>query len=396
MGLAAQRLRLSRGKRKVAPASSRAQAPYTVVHMVDRLGSGGIAQVVLNVTTALDTTLFEPVVVVTRDAPAMDHLDQLRDRGISVVELGRSSRSDLFAWRHCFAALKRASILHTHGLMCNQWGRLWGAIFRVPVVVSHDHTSADQKPRIVQVIDRQLWRMSDMVLTVSDYDREQSIELEGLPKARVRRIYNGVDSATSGRYNRGLARKRLDIEPDRFVVSMVARLAEQKNHRGGIDAFLSMPEEVLSQSELLVVGDGPLRESLEQYVAKRDRDGRIRLLGQRQDVPEILAATDLLLLPSVWECLPMILLEAMALGTAVVATPVGGVTEVLSGVGWPLASASDTKETTAALCEVFSMTDSEYERRSNDGRERIESYFDIQVTTSALQSLYQSLIDVKR
>lgn len=369
-------------------ADSRPDHRCRVVYLLDRLGSGGIAQMMLNTMGAIDRAVIDPVVVLTRCSPSMDHLDQLRRLDVEVVELGRKSRYDLAAWRRLFPVLRNADLMHSHGVMSNQWARLWGRILRVPVV-THDHTAAAVKPGIIRFVDRFMWRLSERVVAVSDYDRRMSIELESIPNPRIVRVYNGVN-ATALRSSSSPtdARRHLDIRDDLFVVAMVGRLVDQKNHKGAFDAIGMLPERIKARACILIVGDGPLRSVLESDVESQLSDVDVRFLGQRPDVPLILASADLLLMPSHWECLPMTVLEAVASGCPVVASPVGGIPEILDGIGWPRASSTDPMITAQAIEAVYELSSSEREARVDAGFRKVQSTFDSSVTARQLEELY--------
>jgi glycosyltransferase involved in cell wall biosynthesis len=135
-------------------------------------------------------------------------------------------------------------------------------------------------------------------------------------------IPNAVDTQRFAPGDRTAARQRLDLPVDVFVVGTVARLVPQKSVQDLVDAALVCPEVTL-----VIVGDGPLRGELETRAGAAR--GRIRFLGARDDVPDILRALDAFALSSRWEGEPIALLEAMATGLPCVATAIAGVREVL-------------------------------------------------------------------
>jgi glycosyltransferase involved in cell wall biosynthesis len=148
------------------------------------------------------------------------------------------------------------------------------------------------------------------------------------PAGRLHVIPNGVDVARYGRPDaRASARTALNIAPTAPVLVSVAKLHEQKGHA---DLIESLPSVVAAHSNLLVliVGDGPLRERLVAQVDAAGLAKHVRFLGVRADVPDLLSAADLFVLPSHWEGLPMALLEAMASSLPSVVTDVSGAREV--------------------------------------------------------------------
>jgi len=123
-------------------------------------------------------------------------------------------------------------------------------------------------------------------------------------------------------------RRELGLKPGDYGIGVIARLEPQKGHRHLFAAVAAL-REAIPQLRLVVVGEGSLRASLEQLAQSLQLGSRIVFAGSRRDVPLLNAAMDVIVLPSLWEGLPIALLESMALGRTVIATKVGGVPEVI-------------------------------------------------------------------
>lgn len=148
--------------------------------------------------------------------------------------------------------------------------------------------------------------------------------------SRVHVISNGVDIARYGvSAQRATIRDRLGIASDAPIVICVAKLYAQKGHA---DLLAAMPTLLRWHPDavLLLAGEGPLRAKLAATAEQLGIDAQVRLLGPRDDVPDLLSAANLFVLPSLWEGLPMALLEAMASGLPVVATEVSGSRQVVA------------------------------------------------------------------
>ncbi|MFN4034350.1 MAG: glycosyltransferase, partial [Fimbriimonadales bacterium] len=184
-------------------------------------------------------------------------------------------------------------------------------------------------------------------------------------------------------------RQAHDIEADAVVVTHIGRFSRQKNHELLVRAFNHL--KCSQPFYLLLVGDGELRPSIEQLVNALHLSDRVRFLGIRADVPEILNASDIFVLSSRWEGNPMSVMEAMAAGLPVVATDVGGIPElVANGATGLLVPSEDVWSLSQALQTLLD----EPERRTAmavRARQTALERFDARAMTRAYERLYETL-----
>ncbi|HIE54959.1 MAG TPA: glycosyltransferase, partial [Chromatiaceae bacterium] len=281
--------------------------PAKVLILIDRLGRGGVAQVAMNVALSLNRDKFEPIICTTRDKPRNGQDILLREAGIQLVELNRQTRAQLFSWKPLLELLPDIAILHAHSSGSNFWGRLWGTLYHVPVIVTQEHTAVAEKSRPKQWLDRGLTPLSDKIITVSDYDRQEYIRRENLPPDKVETVYVGIDmNRFSAAMSQSEARRQIGCPANKWVVGVIARLAPQKNHKGFLQALALLPPGLRANMHCLLVGSGALQADLTREARQLGLAEQISFLGERQDVPVILRALDLLALPSYWECLPSV------------------------------------------------------------------------------------------
>src|SRR5438034_1374429 len=173
-----------------------------------------------------------------------------------------------------------------------------------------------------------LWWFADLIIAVSKRMAE-TLKDSGYAPTPVTHIHNGVDPRKVRATRTGDAvRRELGIGPRALLVGTAGRLSHVKGHR----YFLRAAQRILEtegDARFLIVGDGPLRHELLASAAHLRVEGACLLLGPRTDIYDLIAAMDIFVLPSLDEGIPMVILEAMALGTPVVATAVGGVPEVI-------------------------------------------------------------------
>ena len=231
------------------------------------------------------------------------------------------------------SGLRRAPVdlVHAHNIRASLVAGLAIATFRsrIPLICTVHGLKADDYARAARVLNR----VADLVVAVSDEVAERLLEA-ALEPQRLRVVENTAQPVES--MPRVQARRELEIDDDRPVALCLARLVEQKRHDRLLDAWAELsqtwPDGAPGGAPLLLLaGDGPLRGMVEQRAGADGLEGRVRVLGDRRDVGRLLAASDLLVLASDWEGMPMTVLEALSAGVPVVAPSVGGLASLDPG-----------------------------------------------------------------
>lgn len=302
-------------------------SPTRIAFCITDLDAGGAERALVQIVTRLDRRRWEPHVFCL-DAGGVLAAD-LRAAGIEVVCLGACRRRDfLVAWplyRH-LAAL-RPAILQTFLFHANIIGRLAGAAARVPVIVSGIRV-AEKRSRARLWLDRVTDRLVTRHVCVSRDVADFSTVRGGLPSAKIRVIPNGVDFE---RYANAapVDLAQFGVPHGSRVLLFVGRLDPQKGPLQLLEAAAELFTEH-SDLQLVMVGDGPLATELRAWTVVRSLESRIHFLGRHADIAGLMRAADVFVLPSLWEGLPNVVLEAMAAGTPVVATDVEGVRDLLT------------------------------------------------------------------
>ncbi len=235
--------------------------------------------------------------------------------------------------------------IHTHSPSFAATLRLAARRLRSVRFIHTEHNLTSSYRPATRLAHRVTARWVDQLFAVSD------AVLRTAPRVSDRSVLVHVDLG-SPRLQRCLGLPYRDAEPWRMIC--VASLTDKKNHRNLLNALDLLGGELRRPLETWIVGDGPLRENISEHaqqVASRHDSLSIEMLGVRDDIPELLGDCDLLILPSKSEGLPLILMEAMAASTPVVATAVGGVPELVEDgrTGFLVQSSSPT-----ALAEAIS------------------------------------------
>lgn len=304
--------------------------------LVDRLADGGAERIAFQLAREMDPERFERVLVVTTAGdpahaePAPETArwaEELTAAGVRIVGLPRRRRSTPRGWRPLVDELGQADVVHAHMFSSNLVGSVLGGVRRVPAIVGHEHGLGRgafwQGPLERRVVTRSRVTM----LAPSNAVRERMIGTDRLPAQRVVVVPNGVEPfAPTGRD----LRRDLGIAPDAFVVGSVGGLRRIKRYDVLIDAVAIVRHELRLPMTVVIAGDGPERARLEARIADLGLEQDVRLLGARDDVPDVLATFDVAVNCSDSEACPLSVLEYMAAGLPTVATAVGGTPELLT------------------------------------------------------------------
>jgi glycosyltransferase involved in cell wall biosynthesis len=301
--------------------------PTRIAFCITDLDAGGAERALVQIVTRMDRARWEPFVFCISGEGELAR--PLREAGITVVCLGARKRHGLsVVWRLSRLLAKlRPTILQTFLFHANIVGRLAGKAARVPVIVSGIRV-AEKRGSLRLWIDRATDWMVSRHICVSQDVAAFSAARGGLPIDKIRVIPNGVDARAFAEAEPADLRQ-FGIPPGSRTLLFVGRLDPQK----GPFVLMAAARELLprhSDLHLLLVGDGPLAENLRKWVAMETFSDRIHFAGRRTDVPSLMRAANLFVLPSLWEGLPNVVLEAMAAGVPVVASRVEGISDLLT------------------------------------------------------------------
>lgn len=372
--------------------------PMTVLHLAGSGGWAGGETYLLLLARRLDRKRFR-LVVVTPEAGAL--ADNLRAEGIETLVFDMSRLvgvRPLICLRDLLRE-RRVAILQSHGARSNFYGRLAGRLAGTPVIISTIHNSLYDYPvgRLRQLlylaVDRLTAPLAHCILCVAESHRLELINRYHLPPAKVVAIPNSVDL---GRFapveSGGQVRKELGIPDDAPVIGVVGRLTHQKGH-----CFLLHAVQVLARRQpafrCLVVGDGELHDELAGLAARLGVLDRCLFLGVRRDVPAVLSALDVLVVPSLSEGMPYVVLEGMAMAKPVVATAVNGVPEVIQDrLSGRLVSRADPEALAEAIRELLADPQSAA-AMGRAARRRVEEGFSADRWIGRMEALYIHLAE---
>mgnify|MGYP001040938267 CR=1 FL=1 len=371
--------------------------PHKVLHLITELNTGGAQKALVRLLARLDRQRFSPAVVCLYNGDgAVSH--EIRDLGVPVTDLGMTAKWRWDAFWRLYRLLRRERpvILHTWMFHANLPGRLLGQVVGIPVVIT-SRRNVNIGGSIREWLTRWTAGLDDKVIAVCEQARQAEIERAQIPPQKVVTIHNGCDVKGFSQVPAEASaqiREALAIPPDVSLIGSIGRLHPQKDFAALLTAVPKIQEQN-PDIHLLLVGEGELRDDLE---AQSQLTGLARLVtfaGYRTEIPEILGALDVFVLPSLWEGMPNVVLEAMAAGLSVVATAVGGTPEVVvDGITGLLVPPYDSDALAEAINRLLCDPDLRH-RMGQAGRTRIEHHFSIEETVQRTEELYMKLLKKK-
>ncbi len=373
-----------------------------VLHYLCATARGGIEEHVLSLLAHLPARGFRPYLAAPPDL-LRQMAPELTAAGVRTLSVRRSSPWDFRDAAVLVGTLRREriAIVHSHLFVGSMFAAPLARLARVRAVVETFHLPEAWRmgKRLKRSfwLDRQVARSVDLFVAVSAAAARHLTDTKRIPAHKIRTIFNGRDlsrfhPATAA--ERGAARAALGLgsEPAALVLG---RLEPQKNHALMLEAAAVLAR-ALPTLKILFAGTGSLERELRAHCDAAGLTGTVSFLGYRPDPEVLLAAADVVVLPSLYEGLPLAAIEAMAAARPVVATDIDGVREVVAdGLSGLLVRPGDAHGLARAIERVVRSPVMARQLAMN-GRRRAERHFDVCLQVEETVSLYRELLSHRR
>ncbi len=365
-----------------------------VLHVINTAEVGGGAEHLIHLTQALGVHGFQSHVAVGRDGPATV---RLRGSGIPVTVIGPMRATAPVRLARILKTV-RPDLLHLHGSRAGLAGVLAAHLTGTGPIVYTAHAFAFRRrlPSVLRWAASQAealtCRLAHRVICLTRQDAEAAAR-SGISVDRFVVAPNGIDVTRF--MTASHRRTEFGFQPSSPVVGMIARLVPQKDPVTFVQMARHVAEAV-PEARFLLVGDGVLRRTVEQAMGALGLEGRLILTGFRGDVPELLATMDVVVLTSLWEGLPIAVLEAMAAAKPVVATALPSLAEVIvDGETGALIPVQDPARLAAAV--VHLIRHPEMRRAMGyQSRERVRREFTVARMVEATVDVYRTALAASR
>jgi succinoglycan biosynthesis protein ExoA len=373
-----------------------ASNPIRILHLIASNFVGGPEKQILHHALDLQNSDFEVWVGSFRDRPEKAAiLQQAEESGLRTYESLSSGRFDPRAVLALASFLKQQKIqlLCTHGFKANTVGALAKSVAGVPqIAFCRGWTAETMRVRAYEALERRFLALADRIICVSEAQAEY-FATKHLLQPRISVVHNAMlDSIDTGaEFDREAAKTQLGFSPTTLLIGAVGRLSVEKGQRYLVEAAPGLVRE-FKDLKIVLLGEGRERESLESQVKRLGLENVVVLPGFHTNVARWMQAFDVLANCSLTEGIPNAILEALAVGTPVVATAVGGVPELIKDRETGLLVAAGSSEALAGGLAEILRDSSLAGKLGQSGRDWVRTRFSASVQRDSLLEAYRQIL----
>ncbi len=284
----------------------------------------------------------------------------------------------------------KVDVLHCNRHQATMYSVIASMFTKVPVILSHVHGMKRANKLRRKLFYRIFGRKVSRFTAVSKAVAEDVISTFSVRKSQVVVLDNSIDYGLYANANvdRNVMRHELGIPLDAFTFVAVGRFAPTKGYEYLIDAFAEV-RKIYSDAHLVIVGDGKTRPDVEKQIIRCGLSESVTLTGHRKDVPQILKACDVFVLPSIREAFGLVILEAMAAGLPVIVTDSGGPSEVVNDqIDGLVVPPANSGKFTEAMLEIRTMPENKLKECVEMADKKARCRYSHKSAVSQLQELY--------
>lgn len=367
--------------------------PINVLEVIRQGQIGGGESHLLDLVSGFDNTINSIVLAFTPG----QMIDRFRAQGVKCYVIETSHPFDFRVFKQIRALIKKEKIqiIHAHGSRAASNVALIAKAMRVPLIYTVHGWSfhQDQSPIISYLraqSEKIICNQSNQVICVSESNRVTGNKAFGLKNALV--IENGIDLSRFNPENSfANIRKEFGFKDTDFIIGFIGRVTLQKDPMNFIKS-IEIANKQDSKIKALLVGEGDMKEEALTYIKNNSLENVIRTSNFRSDIPDLLNAIDIFCLPSLWEGLSIALLEAMAMGKALVVTPTDGTKEVITDKKNGLIASYNAPYELAKLYLAYRKDFALKEKCESEAKRLIRNRFDSQMVSNKVTEIYKSFI----
>ena len=364
--------------------TNRTSRIITIAHLTTDSKMGGTEHMILDVAASLDKTKFRSIVITLLGEGELEQ--RCKQHDIFYHSVNMKSKFDFFSLGRLKKILRSLNIdiLHSYLFHANILGRFFGKKVGIPVIISGQRNVDLWRRWYHNMLDRLTARYCQLFISNSEAGKKMLIEKVNVPENRISVIHNGIDVDA---YADCALRKNLSA-PIKLLT--IGSLTQKKGQVHLLDAVAGLKKNGL-HCVLTILGEGPLSIDLPKKAVQLSIQEIVHFEGFKSNVADYLAQTDIFILPSLWEGLPVSLMQAMACGIPCVATRIGGVCELINeGKNGVLVKQANSTQLAEAVLALAKNDDLRYTLGQN-ARKTIGENFSRQTMIEKLNHVYATI-----
>jgi glycosyltransferase involved in cell wall biosynthesis len=366
-----------------------------ITYIIGTLQIGGAERQLLYLTKNLNKNIFLPEVIVIRKGGPLK--EEFLKNNISVVEVGKKFKIDpIFFLKLVFILRQRKPhLIHTFMFTSNTWGRLASLFIGRPIILSSERCVDLWKKWYHKLIDKFLLLFTNKIIVNSIAVKEFYKKIENIPEKKIEVIYNGVNVETIEKISVDINKKieELKIEKNRPIIGTGGRFTEQK---GFIYLLMAIPKvlKYFPDCIFIFIGNGPLRKNFEKIVDNLNIKNNVVFTGYRKDILELLFLCNIIVIPSLFEGMPNIILEAMSLKKAIIATDIPEIKElIIDGFNGLLVPVKNSEKISEKI--IYLLKNPEIcKKMGENGYSLVKKNFSIEKMVKSYEELYLKILNL--
>lgn len=351
---------------------------------------GGSERIVYDIVRMLDDRAFTCTVIGFEDGPFRALYERL---GIKTQCISKSKKIDAGFVRdfRSIIADEKVEVMNPHHFSPLFYTFLATRFTGVRVIYTeHSRWQLEELAFHKKIANRIMLGGIDGVVAISGQIEDYYLNRLRIPRKKIHLIYNGIDTAAFGSGSENGLRRQLGINKNDLVIGTVANIRPEKNLKLLVSAFSDLAK-VYGNAVLVIIGQDFMEGELQSFAGRSGAGDRILFLGRRDDVPSLMKVLDIFCLPSIYEGLPLTVLEAMAAGVPVIGSDVLGISEVIRHMENGLLFPSNDREKLAECIAALIKDDALRKRISLSGRRSVERRYSFENMIAGYERLFSSL-----
>jgi glycosyltransferase involved in cell wall biosynthesis len=373
-------------------------SPVKILNIIDQSQIGGGQQIVFLLSAYMDRSKYTPLVCCSGKGPLVE---QCRDQNIEVFTISMNKKFNPLSMLRLICLIKKENIklIHSHGLVATVFALPAAKINRIPIIYSqhgfhHYNYSLGFSRRMRVAVEKKIIQAMDLTICDSHDNRNKGLAEGYFNHAQAQVVFPPIDISRfkAADYDPKALIHQFQFADYSPIIGTVGRLDPAK----GFDVMLkaiAMIKHSFPKLLFLFVGDGPLKQELMEKCRLLRLEGQVRFMGRQPEIPPFLALFDLFMQSSLWEGLPLVLGEAMAMEKAVIATNVGGCPEVVRHQETGLIVPANDPGALADAAVSLLKNPGQLAGFAQASRNRIEDHFSIQQVIQIQEEIYARLLE---